>query len=151
MAISGVDRYQTAALVADVFLVLLGSEGPVVAGFATGANFPDALSGGAVMALLGRPMLLTIPTTLNAHSETFLTQNRDHDRRRFHRRWQRRRLQPRRRAGRSPPSRTESCARPQPRRPRGSVRAGSLALDATTDLSKASTTSVLAGWMVLLG
>jgi hypothetical protein len=77
VAISGVDRYQTAALVADVFFVLPGSEGPVLAGLATGANFPDALSGGAVMAPLGGPMLLTTPTTLNAHRETFLTQNRD--------------------------------------------------------------------------
>jgi putative cell wall-binding protein len=76
VAISGADRYQTAALVADVFFVLPGSEGPVVAGLATGANFPDALSGGAVMALIGGPMLLTTPTTLNEHPQAFLTQNR---------------------------------------------------------------------------
>ena len=74
-AISGADRYQTAALVADVFFVP-GSEGPAVAGLATGTNFPDALSGGAVMALLGGPMLLTNPTTLNAHPRTFLAENR---------------------------------------------------------------------------
>jgi hypothetical protein len=61
VAISGADRYQTAALVADLFFVLPGSEGPAVAGLATGANFPDALSGGAVMALIGGPMLLTNP------------------------------------------------------------------------------------------
>jgi putative cell wall-binding protein len=72
-AISGADRYQTAALVADFFF---GGTGPVVAGLATGANFPDALSGGAVMALLGGPMLLTNPTTLNAHPKAFLTENR---------------------------------------------------------------------------
>jgi putative cell wall-binding protein len=75
-AISGADRYQTAALVADVFFVLPGGEAPVVAGLATGANFPDALSGGAVMALLGGPMLLTNPTTLNAHPQAFLAENR---------------------------------------------------------------------------
>ena len=75
-AISGADRYQTAALVADVFFVLPGGEAPVVAGLATGTNFPDALSGGAVMALLGGPMLLTNPTTLNAHPQAFLTENR---------------------------------------------------------------------------
>ena len=51
MAISGVDRYQTAALVADVFLVLLGSEGPVVAGLATGANFPGTSSRTSISAL----------------------------------------------------------------------------------------------------
>jgi putative cell wall-binding protein len=76
VAISGADRYQTAALVADVFFVLPGGEAPVVAGLATGANFPDALSGGAVMALLGGPMLLTNPTTLNAHPQAFLAENR---------------------------------------------------------------------------
>jgi hypothetical protein len=59
--------------VADFFF---GGTGPVVAGLATGANFPDALSGGAVMALLGGPMLLTNPTTLNAHPQAFLTENR---------------------------------------------------------------------------
>jgi putative cell wall-binding protein len=70
-AISGADRYQTAALVADSFF-----DGPVVAGLATGTNFPDALSGGAVMALLGGPMLLTNPTTLNAHPGSFLAEHR---------------------------------------------------------------------------
>jgi hypothetical protein len=43
---------------------------------ATGTTFPDALSGGAVMALLGGPMLLTNPTTLNAHPQAFLAENR---------------------------------------------------------------------------
>ena len=74
-AISGADRYQTAALVADFFFVF-GGEGPFVAGLATGTNFPDALSGGAFMALLGGPMLLTTPSTLNAHPQAFLTENR---------------------------------------------------------------------------
>jgi hypothetical protein len=70
------------------------------------------------MALLGRPMLLTTPTTLNAHPETFLTQNRDTIDAAF--------IFGGSGAvsnlveGRSqPPSRTESCARSQPQRPRG--------------------------------
>jgi putative cell wall-binding protein len=74
-AISGADRYQTAALVADFFFVFDGA-GPVVAGLATGTNFPDALSGGAVIALLGGPMLLTNPTTLNPHPGAFLAEHR---------------------------------------------------------------------------
>jgi putative cell wall-binding protein len=76
LAISGADRYQTAAVVADVFFLIPGGEPPVVAGLATGTNFPDALSGGAFMALLGGPMLLTNPTTLNAHPGAFLAENR---------------------------------------------------------------------------
>ena len=74
-ALSGADRYQTAAFVADFFFVSEG-EGPFVAGLATGTNFPDALSGGAFMAVIGGPMLLTNPTSLNAHAGAFLVENR---------------------------------------------------------------------------
>jgi putative cell wall-binding protein len=70
----GADRYETAALVAEVFVDPSIGE-PAVAGIATGTNFPDALSGGAFMALIGGPMLLTNPTNLNSHTDTFLTQN----------------------------------------------------------------------------
>jgi hypothetical protein len=59
--------------VADFFFE---GAGPVVAGLATGTNFPDALSGGTAMALLGGPMLLTNPTTLNAHPGSFLAEHR---------------------------------------------------------------------------
>jgi putative cell wall-binding protein len=72
-AIVGADRYDTAASVAKTFFVSATGEGPVTAGLATGTTFPDALSGGALMALLGGPMLLTQPTTLNAHAGAFLS------------------------------------------------------------------------------
>lgn len=53
--IGGEDRYETAALVAA------GFDGPQtdVAFVATGENFPDALSGGALASAVGAPMLLT--------------------------------------------------------------------------------------------
>jgi putative cell wall-binding protein len=75
-AIVGADRYDTAASVAKTFFVSATGEGPVTAGLATGTTFPDALSGGALMALLGGPMLLTQPTTLNAHAGAFLSTHR---------------------------------------------------------------------------
>ena len=57
-AVAGQDRYQTAALVAQGFF----QNGPAVAGFASGAAFPDALSGGANMGSRGGPLLLVPPT-----------------------------------------------------------------------------------------
>lgn len=57
-AIAGQDRYQTAALVAQAFF----QSGPTVAGFASGAAFPDALSGGANMASHSGPLLLVPPS-----------------------------------------------------------------------------------------
>ena len=52
---AGVDRYATAAAIsADRF-----GPGAPVAFVATGASYPDALSGGAAAAMLGGPMLLT--------------------------------------------------------------------------------------------
>lgn len=73
--IVGSDRYETAVFVADAF-VEPGIGEPAVVGIATGATFPDALSGGAFMAHIFGPMLLTNPTTLNAHTGAFLDQNR---------------------------------------------------------------------------
>jgi putative cell wall-binding protein len=75
-AIVGADRYETAALVAEAFFGSPAGEGPVAAGLATGTNFPDALSGGALMALVGGPMLLTQPTALNGHAGAFLSAHR---------------------------------------------------------------------------
>jgi hypothetical protein len=73
----GADRYDTAAAVADIFFVDPATgEGPVTAGLATGTTFPDALSGGAFMALIGGPMLLTQPATLNGHAGAFLGAHR---------------------------------------------------------------------------
>jgi hypothetical protein len=49
----GADRYETAALVDRAFFAV-----PIVIGCASGANFPDALSGGAVAGLAGGPIVL---------------------------------------------------------------------------------------------
>ncbi|GHJ46539.1 hypothetical protein Cs7R123_38810 [Catellatospora sp. TT07R-123] len=54
IAMAGADRYQTAALVAYRFFPNMK-----VASLATGANWPDALAGGALMGVLGGPLLLT--------------------------------------------------------------------------------------------
>ncbi|MEZ0165832.1 cell wall-binding repeat-containing protein [Kineococcus sp. LSe6-4] len=56
-AIVGVDRFDTAALVAGRFTAAAG--GTKVVGVATGDNWPDALVGSAAVGLLGGPLLLT--------------------------------------------------------------------------------------------
>ena len=54
----GADRYATSLLVAKDFF-----DGPTKVGFATGLNWTDALSGGALMGRLRAPLLLTDPKT----------------------------------------------------------------------------------------
>ncbi|WP_344672150.1 cell wall-binding repeat-containing protein [Catenulispora yoronensis] len=56
--LSGNDRFATARKVADVFKIA-DDKAPV--GVATGMAFPDALTGGAFMASIGGPLLLTDP------------------------------------------------------------------------------------------
>ncbi|GAA2019308.1 hypothetical protein GCM10009839_14670 [Catenulispora yoronensis] len=55
----GNDRYETAAMLADKF------PHNVTVGVATGLQFPDALTGGAYMASIGGPLLLSDPTALS--------------------------------------------------------------------------------------
>lgn len=63
----GADRYGTAvAVAASVF------SGPANVGVASGAAFPDALSGGAYEAHLNGPMLLTDPHALPPATSTYL-------------------------------------------------------------------------------
>jgi putative cell wall-binding protein len=57
--IMGADRYDTAAKVAAVGW---GNQ-PTGLGVASGLNFPDSLTGGALMALQGNPLLLSNPGT----------------------------------------------------------------------------------------
>ncbi|WP_194908236.1 cell wall-binding repeat-containing protein [Catenulispora rubra] len=59
-AFAGSDRYATAAQVAGNFPL------PVQAGIATGEQFPDALTGGALMASASGPILLTQPAKLSS-------------------------------------------------------------------------------------
>lgn len=76
VSLVGANRYQTSAMVAQSFFVdPTTNTVPLVAGLATGTNFPDALSGGAFMALVGGPMLLTTPAALEANARTFLHAN----------------------------------------------------------------------------
>ncbi|WP_432510862.1 cell wall-binding repeat-containing protein [Kineococcus sp. SYSU DK001] len=69
-AIVGVDRFDTAALVAREF-----TGGPVatkVVGVATGDNWPDALVGSAAVGLLGGPLLLTSGPDLGNSAQSAL-------------------------------------------------------------------------------
>lgn len=61
----GADRYETAAIVADVFFGndAVVEDDPIGIGLATGENWPDALAGGAMMAGFG-PLVLTRTNTL---------------------------------------------------------------------------------------
>jgi putative cell wall-binding protein len=70
-AVFGADRYETAAAVASKFFTA-----PATAGVATGLSFPDALSGGAQLALLGGPLLLVSPSTVPFATAEYLGQTR---------------------------------------------------------------------------
>ncbi|WP_432542468.1 cell wall-binding repeat-containing protein [Kineococcus sp. SYSU DK002] len=63
--LAGADRYETAALVAQQFTsAAFFDDATTVLGVATGENWPDALSGSALMAYGGGPMLLTAKGSL---------------------------------------------------------------------------------------
>lgn len=62
--ISGPSRFETAAEIAR--RVLAANPGQTEAMLATGANFPDAVTGGAYGANFGIPILLTTPNALHA-------------------------------------------------------------------------------------
>ena len=72
--VGGVNRYATAALVAQLG-VDAGMKWHNV-GLATGLNFPDALSGGAMLGELGSVMLLTRPDVLAGEAKTKLLTNK---------------------------------------------------------------------------
>lgn len=69
--LEGASRYDTALEVAQQY-----APGVPAAFVATGANFPDALSGAAAAALLGGPLLLTTPTALPSSVAAELTRLR---------------------------------------------------------------------------
>ena len=56
----GKDRYETAVLMAKSLF-----PGAYTYGVATGGNWPDALAGSAMLGVVGAPLLLTNPTTVN--------------------------------------------------------------------------------------
>ncbi|HUQ40255.1 MAG TPA: cell wall-binding repeat-containing protein [Acidimicrobiales bacterium] len=70
-AISGANRYDTSALVAERFFT-----NPRTAGVASGANFPDALAGGSHAAKLGGPLVLSPPEGLTTRVRDYLAANR---------------------------------------------------------------------------
>jgi putative cell wall-binding protein len=69
--IVGADRYATAAAAAVKFF-----GAATTAGVATGVGFPDALTGGAQLALAGAPLLLSTPTSVPASTIGYLSSNR---------------------------------------------------------------------------
>jgi putative cell wall-binding protein len=66
----GADRYATAVAVATQFFTA-----PTKIGVASGAAFADALSGGAALAHLGGPLVLSDPGTLSPATGTYLKAN----------------------------------------------------------------------------
>ena len=66
--ILGTDRYATAAAVATKFF-----PSSTVVGVATGSGFPDALAGGAQLALMGAPLLLSSLTAVPSSTSSYLT------------------------------------------------------------------------------
>jgi lactocepin len=73
--VSGGDRYQTARALADLAVTSGWAETAVV-GVATGANFPDALGGGAALARSGGALVLTRKTPLSADASAFIHTHR---------------------------------------------------------------------------
>lgn len=74
---SGATRYETAAEVADYFVDAMhwAPAGWTEVGVATGANFPDALSGGAAMGHRGGPLLLTESAVLSGSTKLRIESN----------------------------------------------------------------------------
>jgi len=74
--LEGINRYETAARVSS-FAVGIAGKAHVWnrVGIATGENFPDALSGGALQGRTGSVMLLTPPHTLHPASASLLRTN----------------------------------------------------------------------------
>lgn len=66
-ALVGADRYTTAVGVAQRFF-----PAPTSVGVATGTTFPDAVSGGALLAHTGAPLLLATPTGVPGGVATYL-------------------------------------------------------------------------------
>lgn len=66
----GIDRYETGTKVAGYFF-----DSPEMVTFASGENFPDALSGGAFSALLDSPILLVRTDIVPAAVVTYLKAN----------------------------------------------------------------------------
>jgi putative cell wall-binding protein len=65
--LAGTNRYATAVLVAQRFF-----SNPTIVGLASGANYPDALSGGAAAALGGYPVVLSDPVALSPETTAYL-------------------------------------------------------------------------------
>lgn len=73
--LAGADRYATAAAVADSSMFPPVNGGPLVPGVATGRNWPDALSGGALTGRWGSPLLLADGASLPASELAWLKQH----------------------------------------------------------------------------
>ncbi|MEZ0112378.1 hypothetical protein ABH920_006397 [Catenulispora sp. EB89] len=73
--LAGRDRYATAAAVAGSTMFQAGNGGPLVPGIATGQNWPDALSGGALTGRWNSPLLLADGPTLPAAELSWLKQH----------------------------------------------------------------------------
>lgn len=73
---AGVNRYATAALVADAHVADMFADYGYV-GIATGTNFADALGGGAAAGYNGGVLLLTAPASLSSETGALLTANKN--------------------------------------------------------------------------
>ncbi|MFL6117441.1 MAG: cell wall-binding repeat-containing protein, partial [Catenulispora sp.] len=75
--LAGADRYETAAKVANSDLFGAGAAGRyTMVGIATGINWPDALSGGALIGNQGGPLLLADSTGVVGSEKALLTTRR---------------------------------------------------------------------------
>jgi putative cell wall-binding protein len=70
--LAGANRYATAVAVATRYAAVTGHT-PTEIGLASGASFPDALSGGAYAAKVGMPLVLTDPNTLSPDTLRYIS------------------------------------------------------------------------------
>ena len=74
----GVNRYQTASMLADAFFQFLPSQGKVQnVGVASGENYADAVIAGGFMANSDGPLLLTEHNFLDGYTSDYLSSQRD--------------------------------------------------------------------------
>lgn len=71
-AVTGPTRYDTAVAVAEEFFAA-----PFAVGVVSGTNYPDALTGGADVAIAGAPLLLTPGDLLHPSARAYLEANHD--------------------------------------------------------------------------
>lgn len=74
--LGGADRYETAKIIAENYVTMLGAEYKNAAVLVNSEQFPDALAGSTLAAALKAPIVITKADSLNAKTQAFLSENK---------------------------------------------------------------------------